>query len=429
MSLLIEYLANFADALLGVWFVTKLNRSSFQRAPFFLPAVALTFGILVFFTHFAEFGVWQTLLFFAVLAAYAFTLKKTSLARRILAPVIFHLVIILGNTAVIFVMSQVLQVSIEQLVTHSFLGRYLHILLCKIVTVVVLALIARFFTIEERFSWSDLLLYLIFPSITLLNLYLFIHLGIRYDLSAHAVLILVLTLVLALLNVLILALFQRSSKQAKEKHELELLNLRSESEKRRYEDLKEAHQQLQVLRHDIKEHLKYVQFLTEKGEHGAVAEYLRKINGELSSGQRVYCTNNRVLDYIIASKFSAKPHVSFLLVGIMENLKAIEEGELASLFGNLLDNAIEAAEKSESPLVELSFLTQGNYQSIICKNSVAQSPLKTDRSLSTTKKDKSLHGFGLKSIRRTVEKHEGMMEIYEENQKFCVQILLPIASV
>ena len=53
MSLLIEYLANFADALLGVWFVTKLNRSSFHRAPFFLPAVALTFGILPLMAGFA----------------------------------------------------------------------------------------------------------------------------------------------------------------------------------------------------------------------------------------------------------------------------------------------------------------------------------------------------------------------------------------
>lgn len=56
-----------------------------------------------------------------------------------------------------------------------------------------------------------------------------------------------------------------------------------------------------------------------------------------------------------------------------------------------------------------------------------QEELKIENGLpSTTKKDKANHGFGLKSIRYSVEKYHGTMEIKAENHWVTINILIPL---
>ena len=47
----------------------------------------------------------------------------------------------------------------------------------------------------------------------------------------------------------------------------------------------------------------------------------------------------------------------------------------------------------------------------------------------TTKKDRRLHGYGMKSIKSTVEKYNGSVVAAQENNWFELKILLPAAIV
>ena len=42
----------------------------------------------------------------------------------------------------------------------------------------------------------------------------------------------------------------------------------------------------------------------------------------------------------------------------------------------------------------------------------------------STKGNQKKHGFGLKSVRKIVEKYHGIMEIYPQGQYFCVKVIL-----
>ena len=44
----------------------------------------------------------------------------------------------------------------------------------------------------------------------------------------------------------------------------------------------------------------------------------------------------------------------------------------------------------------------------------------------TTKEDKKNHGYGLKSIRYTIEKYRGTMTLHTENNWFVMRILIPL---
>ena len=66
----------------------------------------------------------------------------------------------------------------------------------------------------------------------------------------------------------------------------------------------------------------------------------------------------------------------------------------------MLDNAIIGCNGSNSPSVELIIGSRKSYTGIIVKNSIAVSVLSENPELKTNKKDKTIHGFGINSIRK-----------------------------
>ncbi len=101
------------------------------------------------------------------------------------------------------------------------------------------------------------------------------------------------------------------------------------------------------------------------------------------------------------------------------------EYDLCNLIGNMLDNAIEAAEKVDSgAAVEVSIFSD-KYQLIITvSNSILQSVLRNNSDLKTTKNETSSHGFGIKSIRAIAKKYDGLVDFYEENITFFCRVIL-----
>ncbi|MBQ3183754.1 MAG: GHKL domain-containing protein [Clostridia bacterium] len=223
---------------------------------------------------------------------------------------------------------------------------------------------------------------------------------------------------------LIFILFRRALQNTSAKHELELLNSRSELEEKRYAELGNMYKELQITRHDLKDHLLYIDNLITEKRYDDVEQYIFDRRQELESTRKIKHTGHRVLDYVINSKISDADNISFMITGELKELKGVDDLDIASLFGNILDNAIEGTKGSPDPSIVLEFSVTGNYQNILCKNSIAAPVLKDNPKLHTTKRDHHIHGYGVQSIRRIVAKHGGMVEFYEEDGMFCVHVAL-----
>ena len=91
------------------------------------------------------------------------------------------------------------------------------------------------------------------------------------------------------------------------------------------------------------------------------------------------------------------------------------------MFGNALDNAVECEEKRPegSRLIHLSIKDIGNMLFIRVENAY-DGPKITDGEIETSKDDKRYHGFGIKSMRRIVEKYGGEMDVNTANGLFCL---------
>ena len=89
------------------------------------------------------------------------------------------------------------------------------------------------------------------------------------------------------------------------------------------------------------------------------------------------------------------------------NLKDVADIDLVAVLGNLLDNALAAAGHSEEKTVSLETTIRNGYYVVIISNSCDVPPNAHEGKLLTTKADKKIHGFGLKSVSRTLKKYNG----------------------
>ncbi|MBE6573234.1 MAG: GHKL domain-containing protein [Ruminococcaceae bacterium] len=431
MNYPIEYLANFIDALAGVWFVFRFNNGSVNNKKSIIGFVLSVLSILTlsnYFTHYTHFSEYHVVIMTLMLYGFAFSIKNKRIVAKILSPLIYMLTLIIVNTLILYVYSLFSPNKFDEIVFASSFHRYIYIFLCKIAMISVLMIINRIFVIRERFSLIDLFLYLVFPAGTVLTLYIFLMFGIEYDISRYSVAVITVICVLFISNFTVLILFKKSMHNASAKHELELINNRRELEEERYRELGNVYSRLRVTRHDIREHLMYINCLMEEHKYDEVNKYISDKQSELEKTKRFYHTGNRMADFILDSKVTQNEDIKFEISGALDNLEGIDDLDLTSLLGNMLNNAIEGVQDSAEKRIEIVFRMQGEYQNITCKNTINGSVLSKNPDLKSSKKDTLNHGFGIKSIKNTVEKYNGMIEFYEDNGMFCVHCALPLQA-
>lgn len=116
-----------------------------------------------------------------------------------------------------------------------------------------------------------------------------------------------------------------------------------------YQMLDEQYEQAERLRHDMKNHLIALGGLLEEREFQKMYAYLEKMkeSGSLESGQEV--TGNRAVDALLYNKRkkAEEEGIAWICDVRMPPICGIDEFDLCVLFGNILDNAIEACEKME----------------------------------------------------------------------------------
>ena len=111
----------------------------------------------------------------------------------------------------------------------------------------------------------------------------------------------------------------------------------------------------------------------------------------------------------------------------LENIHFIRNIELCSLLGNLLDNCIEATQccdKNRS--ITFCCNTTQNHFCIHASNTYNKKLKYKNGSIITTKKDSSMHGFGIISIKKIVSKYNGNVSFSSNLEEFVVDVSIPL---
>ncbi len=160
-------------------------------------------------------------------------------------------------------------------------------------------------------------------------------------------------------------------------------------------------------------------------------QWLDEMESDIRQYEAQNKTGNAVLDTVLTSKslYCQKNEISLTCVVDAQKLDFMRVMDICSIFGNALDNAIESVlqlEDREQRLIHVTVGPQKGFMVIRIENYFGGSLAFEDGLPVTTKKDKDYHGFGVKSIRRSVEQYNGAMTISTENGWFRLKLLIPL---
>lgn len=200
-----------------------------------------------------------------------------------------------------------------------------------------------------------------------------------------------------------------------------------QQEKEQYLMSKENIDTLNIKCHDIKHQIRKI------GQNKNVSdEIIRELEESISIYDSVAKTGNDALDVILTEKalFCIKNNIILTYIIDGEKLSFMLDTDIYSLFGNALDNAIEAVMKikeKEKRVIELKVHKINEFLTITVKNSFEGNIVYDKGGLPITTKENPLyHGFGTKSIALIVDKYEGNVSFITKNELFNLNILLPI---
>ena len=183
--------------------------------------------------------------------------------------------------------------------------------------------------------------------------------------------------------------------------------------------------QAKAYRHDIRHHAALLTDYLERGDAVGAKEYLSQYLTHLDSGAlETYC-KNPVADALLrlTARRCREGGVPFSAqVSIPETL-SLTGPELASVLGNLLENAWEAARGCEAPRLDVTARRKGDTLLLEVRNTVAIS-VRFAGGLPVTTKPGG--GQGMRSVRRTLEKHGGMLHCFQKEGVFYTQAIVPL---
>lgn len=221
---------------------------------------------------------------------------------------------------------------------------------------------------------------------------------------------------------------QEQARRLASNMELASINAQLKSQHQEYLQSKENIESIGRLAHDLKHQIAALRAEVDPEHVAAGFEQLEASVQRYSAQQH---TGNPVLDVILTTKTHtcADKGITFTAVADGKLLDGMSSMDIASLFGNALDNAIEATSKLSDPerrLIRLALYQQGQFIVLRVEN-YYDSALKTDTegNLRTTKKDAGSHGFGVKSIRHIVQQYGGEVTIRTKDHWFTLTALIP----
>lgn len=178
------------------------------------------------------------------------------------------------------------------------------------------------------------------------------------------------------------------------------------------------------LLHDVNKHIKSIEQLYLNGNTEIAAEYTKQIGGMLKPLIPVKYTGNPILDILLADYISIMDEKGIDFDIKVDNVKMdfMDAMDITTIFGNLLDNAIEACDNIEKD--KKIFVKIGAYHEMISiriENNCAD--VKWKNGVPVSEKGQN-RGMGLMNVRRSIEKYDGSIKLKVEDGTFIADIFL-----
>lgn len=195
-------------------------------------------------------------------------------------------------------------------------------------------------------------------------------------------------------------------------------------DREQYALAKENVDRVNMLCHDLKYRLRCL----DRNERTIDKEELTRMEEVISAYDAKIRTGNDALDVILTEKslLCRSEKIRFTCMADGAALSFMDDADIYALFGNAVDNAIEASVRVKDPekrIIGIVAKTAERFLSVSIYN-YFETELTFNNGLPiTTKKDREVHGYGMRSIALIVEKYGGDLSVSTKDGIFYLNLL------
>ena len=421
----IELISNLLQMFILTWFISDFFGYKYSRKKSisgFITVWILTFLEISFINSIIVYdGFLSGFLIITFILYAAFFLKGTFQSQVFLSIFAEAIVFIIGST-VIFIFSKFSGNSIETSISEFSVYRILMIIACRTLEYLIFKSILK---VNAHYSLTtfEWLLFTLLPLMTWTAVTIMTNASIiSQEILTH---MFYLALIMVGINAIIFFFMIKIKQDTQTKYEYNMLKMQYNNIINTEENMKALYERIYSLQHDLGKHFIAIQAMAEENNCKDILSYTSSISNDyFGSSPKIIITDNDIFDAVVNTKleFCKQKNIIPNISVDKEAVQFIKKEDIAVLFGNLFDNAIEAAEKSTSKEINFSLQIQGEYVSIYIENSYNSNF--SDINLKTTKREMHEHGFGIKNIKKIVEERNGDIQFFiNDSGMFCCDII------
>ena len=241
---------------------------------------------------------------------------------------------------------------------------------------------------------------------------------------------------LLIANFLMLYLYNLLLHSISQQYEMEMLKTQLQAYANQLNVVLRGEEKIKALRHDIKHHLSELMLLANKHDVAEIQKYIDEMNSFLKNPNEIVSSGNLEIDSVLNFMLQkAEKELKTVDIKVMLPEKVRHSFDINVMLGNLLENAIDAAGKTENKYLSVHIKLKRGILKVKIENSFESSCTlcgkqnRKDTILKTTKPFTEQHGIGLKNVKKIVEKYNGTMAVTAQKGIFCVNLLLYMARM
>lgn len=355
-------------------------------------------------------------------------LYKSKIATKAIIAVLQYLILVITEVLVLFSITLIFGLTVSEAInisTYKLLG----IIVSKMFAFFVVTIIRYKYKKNNYMNTSYWILFFFMFLTSVATMFLIFKLSYNIERTDMYNLSVLSCFGLLFSTIFALYLYEHITKQAETIKKQEQYEQHLRTQLKHLDDILITQKQIKKFKHDFNNFQIGLSAYLNGNDVGGAKDYLRDLNEKINLEKNIIETGNTALDAILSTKIALVESKGIAVdkkIQIPENIW-IDPIDICAIFGNALDNAIEACERAKTKRKSINI-------SIICKDEILlckitnTTPNVENSFWKTSKADKQNHGFGLENIKSTLAKYNTNPIIERNKDKFTLKFVLFIKN-
>ncbi len=267
---------------------------------------------------------------------------------------------------------------------------------------------------------------LLFLTVSMIVIVVWMYGNINNDNESVNTNLVLLTMCVSALSIVSIALTDNIIREMNEKHKNDLELQHMKMEHTYFSDVNSVLEEIRILRHDMRGELAIIHGYNEMNQRDKIRNHIEKKLSEMDIQLLPQIDKDNIITSFLNFKLkeASSKNIDVQIQSDLseENEIYIDKEDICRILNNIINNAIEACMECNEKYIKLNIDMLGNCIIIKSENPFSGELNKDGDKILTVKKDKTRHGYGLKSIRNIAEKYGGFVKLNYDDNIFIVEV-------